>query len=49
MDVFERMMEILIDEPDITSNEITKILISEGFMVSQERISKFMKLAGLED
>ena len=49
MDVFERIMEILIDDPNITSIEITEILIGEGFEVTHERISKFMKLARLEN
>lgn len=49
MDAFNRMMEILKDNPNATSIEITEILINEGFTVSHERISKFMKLTGLED
>lgn len=49
MNGFDRTMEILTENPNITCDELVDKLIEEGFDVNRERILQFLKLVGLED
>lgn len=49
MNGFDRTMEILTENTNITYDELVDKLIEEGFEVNHERIFKFLKLVGLEN
>ena len=49
MNGFDRTMEILTENPNITCDELVDKLIEEGFEVNRERIFQFLKLVGIEN
>ena len=49
MNRFDRTIEILTENPNITCDELVDKLIEEGFEVNRERILQFLKLVGLEN
>lgn len=49
MDALERLCQLMDENPNISNQEMAKILTEEGLASSEEGVIKFFKMAGLED
>lgn len=49
MDALERLCQLMDENPNITNEEMARILKEEGLAASEESVMRFFRVIGLED
>ena len=49
MGVLDRLYQLMDENPNITNQEMAKVLKEEGIVASEESVLEFFKLVGLKD